>query len=319
MKIYHSIKEFTGKENSSIITIGTFDGVHIGHQEIIKKLVKQSLENENNSIILTFFPHPRMVLQQGTDLKLLTTLPEKIALLEKTGLNNLVIEPFTKEFSRLTAIDFVKNILIKRLKLKKLVIGYDHHFGRNREGNFKQLEEYGSLYGFKVEEIPAQDIKNISVSSTKIRQALLDGDIQKANNFLGYEYLLTGKVVHGKGLGNKHNYPTINIHIEESYKLIPKPGVYIVKTTINNQHLFGIMNIGFRPTVNGKHETIEVHLLDFNADLYGETISISIAHRLRDEQKFDSLEDLFTQIKQDEKSARTLIESSEISFSEKKF
>jgi len=315
VKIHHSIKEFTGKENTSIITIGTFDGVHIGHQEIIKNLLKQGSKNDCNSVILTFFPHPRMVLQQGTDLKLLNTLPEKIALLEKTGLDNLVIEPFTKEFSRLTAVDFVRNILIKKLKLKKLVIGYDHHFGRNREGNFEQLQEYGSLYNFTVEEIPAQDIKNISVSSTKIRQALLEGAIKKANSFLGYEYLLTGNIVRGKGLGNKHNYPTINIHIEESYKLIPKPGVYIVKTIFDNKRLFGIMNIGFRPTVNGKNETIEVHLLDFNADLYGKTISISIAHRLRDEQKFDSLENLYAQIKEDEKQARKLIESGEISFS----
>ncbi|MCL4116021.1 UNVERIFIED_CONTAM: hypothetical protein GTU68_044522 [Idotea baltica] len=260
-----------------------------------------------------------MVLQQGTDLKLLTTLPEKIALLEKTGLDNLVIEPFTKEFSRLTAIDFVRNILINKLKLKKLVIGYDHHFGRNREGNFEQLQEYGSLYNFTVAEIPAQDITNISVSSTKIRQALLEGDIQKANRFLGYEYLLTGSIVHGKGLGKKYDYPTVNIHIEESYKLIPKHGVYVVKTTINDQNLFGIMNIGNNPTVNGQHQTIEVHLLDFNADLYGKNISISISHRLRNEHKFDSLDELFTQIKEDEKQARALIKSGKISFSKKKF
>ncbi|MET2985872.1 bifunctional riboflavin kinase/FAD synthetase [Aureibaculum conchae] len=315
MQIHHSTIEFTGKENTSIITIGTFDGVHIGHQEIIKKLVKQGRKNGYASVILTFFPHPRMVLQQGTDLKLLTTLNEKISLLEKTGLEHLVIEPFTKEFSRLTAVDFVRNILIKRLKLKKLVIGYDHHFGRNREGNFEQLQEYGSLYGFTVDEIPAQDIKNVSVSSTKIREALLEGDIQKANSFLGYEYLLTGTIVHGKGLGKKNNYPTININIKETYKLIPKPGVYVVKTILGKQHIFGIMNIGFRPTVNGKHQTIEVHLLDFNADLYGEIIQISIAHRLRDEQKFDSLENLFTQIKVDEKQARKLIETGQVSFS----
>ncbi|RPE00204.1 bifunctional riboflavin kinase/FAD synthetase [Aureibaculum marinum] len=315
MKIHRSIKEFTGKENSSIVTIGTFDGVHIGHQEIIKNLVKQSLNNGGNSVILTFFPHPRMVLQQGVDLKLLTTLSEKIALLEKTGLDVLVIEPFTKEFSRLTAVDFVRNVLIQQLKLKKLVIGYDHHFGRNREGNFEQLQQYGELYNFSVEEIPAQDIKNIAVSSTKIRNALLEGDIKKANSFLGYEYLLTGTIVHGKGLGKKYNYPTININIKEDYKLIPKPGVYIVKTRLNNKNLFGIMNIGFRPTINGKNQTIEVHLLDFNGDLYGKDISISIAYRLRDEQKFDSLEHLFAQIKKDETTTRALIKQGEISFS----
>lgn len=314
MQIHRSTKEFTGKENTSIITIGTFDGVHIGHQEIIKKLVKQGEKNNCTSVILTFFPHPRMVLQQGTDLKLLTTLNEKISLLEKTGLEHLIIEPFTKDFSRLTAIDFVKNVLIKKLNLKKLVIGYDHHFGRNREGNFEQLQEYGSLYGFTVDEIPAQDIKDVSVSSTKIRKALLEGKIQKANSFLGYEYLLTGTIVHGKGLGKKNNYPTINIHIKETYKLIPKPGVYVVKTNLDDQNVFGIMNIGFRPTVNGKHQTIEVHLLDFDADLYGETIQISIAYRLRDEQKFDTIDELFTQIKADEKQARKLIETDKISF-----
>lgn len=314
MQIHRSTKEFTGKENTSIITIGTFDGVHIGHQEIIKKLVKQGEKNNCTSVILTFFPHPRMVLQQGTDLKLLTTLNEKISLLEKTGLEHLIIEPFTKDFSRLTAIDFVKNVLIKKLNLKKLVIGYDHHFGRNREGNFEQLQEYGSLYGFTVDEIPAQDIKDVSVSSTKIRKALLEGKIQKANSFLGYEYLLTGTIVHGKGLGKKNNYPTINIHIKETYKLIPKPGVYVVKTNLDDQNVFGIMNIGFRPTVNGKHQTIEVHLLDFDADLYGETIQISIAYRLRDEHKFDTIDELFTQIKADEKQARKLIETDKISF-----
>ena len=312
MKIFHSTQEFIAEKKGSIITIGTFDGVHIGHQEILKNLISQS--KKKNSVILTFFPHPRMVLQKGGDLKLLTTLQEKTDLLEKTGLDYLVIEPFTKEFSRLTALDFVRNTLIQQLKLKKLIIGYDHQFGRNREGNLEQLKEYGAIYNFKVEEIPAQDIKDIAVSSTKIRKALTEGDIEKANNYLGYEYLLTGTVVHGRGLGKQYNYPTLNIHIKEAYKLIPKAGVYIIKTNFNNQNLFGIMNIGNRPTVDGKNQTIEVHLLDFDADIYGENIQVQLTYRLRDEQKFDTIDHLFTQIKEDEKQARKLISNGKISF-----
>jgi len=314
VKIYHSTATFNITEKTSIVTIGTFDGVHIGHQEIIKNLVRNANSNNNKSVILTFFPHPRMVLQKGSDLKLLSTLEEKIALLEKTGLDFLIIEPFTKDFSRLTALDFVRDILIQQLKIKKLVIGYDHHFGRNREGNFEQLTEYGSVYDFEVEEIPAQDIQNIAVSSTKIRKALEEGNIEKANTYLGYEFMLTGKVVHGRGLGKQWNYPTINIHIEEPYKIIPKSGVYVVKTTINNINVFGIMNIGYRPTVDGKYQTIEVHLLDFNADLYGKNIQVQLAHRLRDEQKFNSVDELFTQIKHDESKARELISNGKISF-----
>jgi len=314
VKIYHSTNTFSKPEKTSIVTIGTFDGVHIGHQEIIKNLVKSAHLNNNKSVILTFFPHPRMVLQKGSDLKLLTTLEEKIGLLEKTGLDFLIIEPFTKDFSRLTALDFVRDTLVQQLKIKKLVIGYDHHFGRNREGNFEQLKEYGTVYDFEVEEIPAQDIQNIAVSSTKIRKALTEGEIEKANTYLGYEFMLSGTVIHGKGLGKQWNYPTINIHIEEPYKLIPKSGVYIIKTTINNSHVFGIMNIGYRPTIDGKHQTIEVHLLDFNADLYGEKIQVQLVYRLRDEQKFDSIDELFTQIKCDESNARELISNGKISF-----
>ena len=315
MKIYNSTKEFKAVEKTSVVTIGTFDGVHIGHQEIIKSLVKNAHNNKDKSVILTFYPHTRLILQKGIDLKLITILQEKISLLEKTGLDHLIIEPFTKEFSRLTALDFVRNILVEKLKIKKLVIGYDHHFGRNREGNFEQLQEYGKVYGFEVEEIPAQDIQNIAVSSTKIRKALEEGNIEKANAYLGYEFMITGKVIHGRGLGTQWNYPTINIQPEDDYKLIPKPGVYIVKTILNNTNVFGIMNIGFRPTVGGKHQTIEVHLLDYNADLYGVNIQVHLSYRLRNEQKFSSVDKLIAQIKQDEKKARELIANGEIAFS----
>ena len=314
MKIFRSAKEFITDEKTSIVTIGTFDGVHIGHKEIIKNLIENAHRKNDKSVILTFFPHPRMVIQKGSRIKLLTTLEEKVALLEKSGLDYLIVQPFNKEFSRLTALEFVRDILVGQLKIKKLVIGYDHHFGRNREGNFEQLKEYGTVYGFTVEEIPAQDIENVAVSSTKIRRALSEGRIERANAYLGYEFMLSGKIIHGKGLGKKWNYPTINVNVEEPYKLIPKPGVYIVKTIIKDKKVFGIMNIGHRPTVNGKHQTIEVHLLDFDADLYGKTIQIHLAYRLRDEQKFDSVEALFVQIKEDEQKARALIQSGHISF-----
>ncbi len=313
MKIYHSYLDFPTTLKKSVVTIGTFDGVHIGHQEIIKKLSDHCKKNDKESVILTFFPHPRIVLQKGSGIKLLNTIDEKIALLEKAGLHHLIIEPFTKEFSRLTALEFARDVLLKHINTKKLIIGHDHRFGRNREGNFKQLQEYGSTYNFDVEEIPAQDIKDITVSSTKIRKALEDGEIEKANTYLGYHYMLTGKVVTGKALGRQYNYPTINIEIAEDYKLVPKAGVYIVETTINNKHFFGIMNIGKRPTLNGRKKTIEVHLLDFNENLYGEKIQVGLLKRLRDEQKFASLEHLFAQIKKDEVKARFLIKNGEIS------
>lgn len=306
MKIFRGLSEFNLKENSTV-TVGTFDGVHVGHQKIIKKIV--SNKKETNSILLTFFPHPRKVLQDGTVLQLLNTLNEKIILLEKAGIDCLIIEPFTKEFSRQTALEFVRNTLVNKLNIKKLVIGYDHRFGKNREGNFEQLKEYGKLYNFKVKEITAQEIKSVNVSSTKIRKALEDGDIDTANKYLGYEYYLTGKVVRGQGLGKKWNYPTINIQIAEETKLIPKNGVYVVCAKLRTKQFFGIMNIGFRPTVNGKNRTIEVHLLDFKADVYGDDIQICILKRLREEQKFPSFDALVEQIKLDEKEARVFIKT----------
>ena len=307
MKIHHSIHKFKEKKHSSILTIGTFDGVHIGHQKIIERLNQIKSENKDKSTILTFFPHPRRVLDFGNETKMLNTIDEKAQLLEYFGLDHLVIEPFTKDFSRLSALNFVRDILVNQLCLKKLVIGYDHQFGKNREGNFEQLLEYGELYDFDVEKIPAQEIENVSVSSTKIRKAIEEGNIEKANAYLGYNYLLTGEIVKGKGLGRKLNFPTVNLYIKEEYKLIPKTGVYIIKTRISKTIVFGIMNIGFRPTVDGKNQTIEIHLLDFNEDLYGEKMQIEILKRLRDEQKFNSLDELILQIKMDEKIARKWI------------
>jgi len=309
LKVVNSLNKYKSK-NKSIVTLGTFDGVHIGHQKIIEQLNKD--KKDAKSVLLTFFPHPRMVLQDASDLKLLNTIEEKKQLLAKFGLDTLIVEPFTKEFSRLTALNFVRDILINKLHIKKLVIGYDHRFGKNREGSFENLQELSELYNFDLEQIKAQDIKEVAVSSTKIRKALEEGDIEKANNYLGYEYLLTGNVVHGRGLGKKWHYPTINLDIPESYKLIPKTGVYIVKTTIDDTVYFGMMNIGNRPTVNGKHQTIEVHLFDFNQDVYGEKIQVNVMKRLRDEKKFNSVNELIQQIKEDESVTKKILSQTNI-------
>lgn len=244
-----------------------------------------------------------MVLQKDATIELINTIDEKAKLLTKTGLDYLVIHPFSLEFSRLTALDFVRNILVNQLNTSKLIIGYDHHFGKNREGNLEQLTEYSHLYDFEVQEIPVQDINDVSVSSTKIRKALSEKNIKTANKYLGYNFMLNGKVVNGKQLGGKIGYPTANINIEEDYKLIPKTGVYVVKSIINNTSVFGMMNIGFRPTINGKHQTIEVHFFDFNNDLYDQNLTIEVLYFLRDEEKFPSVEKLISQLKTDKTNA----------------
>ena len=248
-----------------------------------------------------------MVLQKDASIKLINTIEERALLLKKTGLDYLIIHPFSKEFSRMTALEFVRNILVNKLNVSKLIIGYDHHFGKNREGNIVQLTEYSHLYDFKVEEIPAQDIDDVSVSSTKIRKALAEGNLKTANNYLGYNFSIHGKVVNGKQLGGKIGFPTANIYVKESYKLIPKTGVYVVKATIDNNITFGMMNIGNRPTVNGTYQTIEVHFFDFNQNLYNQNLTIELLYFLRDEERFNSIETLVLQLKKDEENARDYI------------
>jgi riboflavin kinase/FMN adenylyltransferase len=302
LKIIRSITAFNSSEKT-IVTIGTFDGIHIGHQKILKDLIKTAKKEGKKSVLLTFFPHPRMVLQKDNKILLLNTIEEKSGLLEKMGLDYLIIHPFSKEFSRLTALDFVRDILVNKLNTSRLIIGYDHHFGKNREGNIHQLKEYSLLYDFKVEEIPAQDIDDVSVSSTKIRTALKEGNLKTANNYLGYHYMLNGTVVSGKKLGGTIGFPTANLEIKEPYKLIPKTGVYIIKTHINTVLYTGIMNIGFNPTVLGKHQTIEAHLFDFNEDLYGKEIMIEFIYFLREEHKFKSIEELVVQLNIDKENA----------------
>ena len=306
MNTIQNISNFSTTEKT-FVTIGTFDGVHFGHQKIIEKLVLEAKKANRKSVLLTFFPHPRMVLQEDNSLELINTIEERTHLLEKIGLDYLIIHPFSVAFSRMSALAFVRDFLVNQLNISKLIIGYDHHFGKNREGNIVQLTEYSHLYGFTVEEIPAQDIDDVSVSSTKIRTALAEGNLHTANNYLGYPFMLSGNVVNGKKLGGKIGYPTANINIKETYKLIPKTGVYIVLSKIQDVNVYGMMNIGNRPTVGGSHQTIEVHFFDFNANLYHQQLTIKLLYFLRDEQKFDSIEHLMLQLKKDEQTARDFI------------
>ena len=306
LKIFHSINDFNSTKKT-ILTLGTFDGVHIGHEKILKKITQNTENHKYESVVLTFFPHPRMVLKEYSDIKLLNTIEEKISLLEKIGIENLVIHPFDEAFSRLTAEDFVTTVLVDRLHIKKIIIGHDHRFGRNRTANIDDLIAFGKQYDFEVEQISVQEINAISVSSTKIRNALLEGDMALANEYLGYEYFLTGTIVEGKQLGRAINFPTANLKIEESYKLIPQNGVYIVKSVINGKTVFGMMNIGFNPTVDGQNQSIEIHYFDFNADLYNQKISVSILQRIRSEQKFGSVDLLKEQLEKDKQTALTYL------------
>ncbi|EAR02454.1 bifunctional riboflavin kinase/FAD synthetase [Maribacter sp. HTCC2170] len=295
------------KKHPTAITIGTFDGVHIGHQKILKKLIKKANSKKLKSTVLTFFPHPRMVLQKDSDIKLLNTLDEKIKILEGLGLDILIIHPFTKEFSRLSATEFVRDILVNALQAKKIIIGYDHRFGRNREANINDLIAFGSSLDFKVDEISAQEIDEVSVSSTKIRKSLEEGKIETANKYLGYPYMLTGSVKKGKGLGRQIQFPTANLHIEESYKLIPKNGVYVVQTVIDGTTVSGMMNIGYNPTVSGKKKSIEIHFFDIDKDLYGQKLQIDLITRIRDEYKFESIEALKNQLAKDKDTSLAIL------------
>jgi len=298
LKIFDSLPaDFNSK---TVVTIGTFDGVHIGHKKIIERLVNTAKKNGLQSVVLTFFPHPRMVLQNDANIKLINTIEERSLILKQLGLDVLIIKKFTKDFSRLTAEEFVSEILVKQLHAKKIIIGYDHHFGRNRSANIEDLKAFGIQYDFDVEEISAQDINEVSVSSTKIRNALVEGDVKTANKYLGNYFMLTGKVVKGKSLGNTIGFPTANLNIKETYKLIPKLGAYIVKTIYKNQTVYGMMNIGTNPTIKSNNQqSIEVHFFNFNESIYNKTLTIELLDRIRDEQKFDSIEDLKIQLQKD--------------------
>ena len=298
MKIYQSTINFS-TNRKTIVTIGTFDGVHIGHQSILKKLIHSAREQKNESIVLTFFPHPRMVLQQDSSIKLLNTVDEKATLLEKFGLDYLIIQPFDETFSNMLAEDFVKNVLVDKLNIHKIIIGHDHRFGKNRIADINDLIDFGKKYNFEVEQISAQDIDEITISSTKIRKALLDGKIKLANQFLGYSYFISGYVIEGKKIGRTINFPTANIQINESYKLLPKNGVYVISSIINNVLYFGMMNIGKNPTIGENQQSIEVHFFELNENIYNKNLQISILEHIREEQKFNSLTELKAQLERD--------------------
>ena len=295
------------KLHSTAITIGTFDGIHIGHRMILERIINNAKTLNLRSMVLTFFPHPRMVLQKDADIKLLNTLDEKIKILENLGLDYLIIHPFSKDFSRLSATEFVRDLLVNKLQTKKITIGYDHRFGRNRTANITDLIAFGSTFDFEVEEISAQEIDDVSVSSTKIRAALEKGEVHIANTYLGYKYMLTGTIKRGKGIGRQLNFPTANLHIEEAYKLVPKNGVYVVQSDIAGATIYGMMNIGFNPTVSGKEKTIEIHFFDFDENLYDEKLQIDIINRLRDEHKFESIEALKKQLAKDQETSLSII------------
>lgn len=308
MKIYQGIEEFYPVQNA-VVTSGTFDGVHLGHKVILKRLIQLAKKRQGQSVVLTFWPHPRFVLYPNdTSLKLLSTFQEKASYLSDLGIDHLIKIEFTKKFSQLSSEEFIHNILIDKIGTKLLVIGYDHRFGKNREGSFQYLANNSHKYGFEIEEIPRQDIENIAVSSTKIRNALESGEIKTANEFIGNNYRLTGKVIKGSQIGRDLGFPTANIVVEESYKLIPADGAYAVKIGYQDRWHNGMLNIGFRPTVNGTTRTIETHIFDFNQNLYGQVLTIGFVEKIRGEKKFENLDALSKQLTLDRKDAMKILD-----------
>jgi riboflavin kinase / FMN adenylyltransferase len=293
----------------AVVTSGTFDGVHVGHQKILSRLLESARQSGGQSVVITYWPHPRLVLtpRHPHELRLLTTIEERIAGLAKFDLDYLLIIPFTKEFASLSPETYVQKILLHTLHTKKLVIGYDHHFGCNREGNFDFLQANAHRFGFTIEEIPRQDIDEVGVSSTKIRQALETGEVEQANRFLGHPYSLTGTVVEGDKLGRTIGYPTANLQVEEPFKLIPANGVYAVRVQEEGKSYGGMLNIGFRPTLGGTSLSIEAHLFHFSGDLYGKLLEVAFVARLRDEQKFNGLEELKAQLARDKQAALAVL------------
>ncbi len=321
MKIYHHIDDFVCLPNA-VVTIGTFDGVHVGHQKIISRLLEITRQTGGQSVVLTFFPHPRMILHpEDMDMKMISTMNEKAALLKRAGVDHLIITPFTRDFSNLTPREYIKDILVDHIGTRKIVIGYDHRFGKDRSGGLLHLQQYASEYGFEVEEIPEQYIHDVAVSSTKIRQSLLSGTVESANDFLGYPFSLNGKVIKGDQIGRKLGYPTANLFIAETYKLIPADGIYAAAIFLeesenkipanemkhNQVGLKGMAYIGHRPTINGMTRNIEVNIFDFNQDIYGQNIRLEFLYFIRPDEKFHSLDKLKEKLADDEIRTRKLL------------
>jgi riboflavin kinase/FMN adenylyltransferase len=309
MKIYSHIDEFKQIKNA-VLTIGTFDGVHIGHQKIISRLKEVAHQKGGETVILTFFPHPRMILHpDDLNIKLITTMDEKAELLENLGIDHLIITPFTRDFSNLNPQKYIEDILVEKIGTSHIIIGYDHRFGKDRSGGLEELQNHAIEFGYDVEEIPEQDIDDVAISSTKIRNALLSGDVKTAENFLGYPFHLSGKIIKGDQIGRTIGFPTANLFVEESYKLIPGDGIFAVSVDfksgkLENTSAKGMAYIGHRPTINGMSRNIEVNIFDFNHDIYGETIRLNFLKYLRADQKFNSLDELKEQLTRDELGAR---------------
>ncbi|RYE35830.1 MAG: bifunctional riboflavin kinase/FAD synthetase [Sphingobacteriaceae bacterium] len=324
MQIYHDILEFKPLKNA-VVTIGTFDGVHLGHRKIIDRLQEVARQTGGETVILTFFPHPRLILHpEDQNLKLLTTIAEKAKLLEDLGIDHLIITPFSRDFSNLSAEEYIREMLVNRIGTKKIVIGYDHRFGKDRSGGLAELQKFAPEYGFEVEEIPEQDVNEVAVSSSRIRKSLLSGETQLANQFLGYAFFITGKVIRGDQIGRTLGYPTANLFIEESYKLIPADGIYAVEVSASPQpspkekelaaltsnlkpqtSYLGMAYIGHRPTINGMTRNIEVNIFDFNEDIYNQTLQMNFRAFMRHDVKFNGLEELTKQLGRDKENVLT--------------
>ena len=308
MKIYNNFSDFV-KVPNAIVTIGTFDGVHLGHQAILKDMVKTAKEIGGETVVITFYPHPRQVLNiNAVNLRFITTQEEKLRLLEESGIDNVIVVNFTKEFSRVSSEDFIRDYIIEHINPVKLVIGYDHHFGNNRMGDFNLLSEMQNKYNFQVQRIEAHDVENIAVSSTKIRHSLQQGDIERANALLGYQFSYIGKVVSGNKIGREIGYRTANIEVEREFRLIETSGVYATYVDYEGKEYKSMTYIGKKPTVNNDEtENIEVHLFDFDGDIYDKEIKVRFVKRVRGEQKFESLDALKKQIQIDEKNIKEIL------------
>ena len=307
VKVYQSLDEFS-RLSKAIVTIGTFDGVHVGHQRILSRLKEISMKEQGETVVLTFFPHPRMVLQpDDIQLQLITTMQERELLLGSAGIDHLIIQPFSKDFSRITAAEFIRDLLVKKIGLHTLVIGYDHHFGRNREGSFRELEELAPIYGYTLEEIPGQVVNEVAVSSTKIRHALEQGDVHTANLLLGHDFTITGTVIEGDKIGRTIGFPTANLAVAERYKLIPRDGIYATMVQIESRFYKGMLYIGHRPVVNGTKRNIEVNIFDFDGDLYGQSISLQLKAYLREDKKISTLEELKVLLESDKQNATKIL------------
>jgi len=308
MKIYLSIDEFEPLTNA-VVTIGTFDGVHLGHRKIISRITELAKATGAESVILTFFPHPRMIIHpEDQGLKMINTIDEKAALLEQLGVDHLIITPFTRDFSNQTPEEYIRNVLVDKIGTKKIVIGYDHRFGKDRQGSLADLQKLAPVHGYEVIEIPEQDIHDVAISSTRIRTALLNDQVELANEFLGYPFFISGKVNRGDQIGRTIGYPTANILVEESYKLIPSDGIFAVKVYVGGEAFKGMGYIGHRPTINGMTRNIEVNILDFNRDIYSQPIKMELLHFVRGDMKFDSLDQLKAQIDKDKTAVKVLLE-----------